>query len=197
MDIRNNKIKYPFWFGGSASAMAACVTHPLDLVKIKVQVRLQARTSDASRSFTTAFKTIIRNEGFSALYSGISASIVRQLTYSSIRFGFYEEIKHRPGPSPCGHILLATAWCSGFAGGIASNFADVLNVRMQNDGSLPGHQRKNYRHVGDGMMRMARDEGLGACMRGWLPNCTRAAAQAAGQLGSYDIIKKCILDLRR
>jgi hypothetical protein len=24
-------IKYPFWFGGSASSMAACVTHPLDL----------------------------------------------------------------------------------------------------------------------------------------------------------------------
>ncbi|KAL9949541.1 hypothetical protein ACHAQF_003164 [Verticillium nonalfalfae] len=23
--------RYPFWFGGSASSMAACVTHPLDL----------------------------------------------------------------------------------------------------------------------------------------------------------------------
>ncbi|RBQ79018.1 hypothetical protein VDGD_21192 [Verticillium dahliae] len=26
--------RYPFWFGGSASSMAACVTHPLDLVKV-------------------------------------------------------------------------------------------------------------------------------------------------------------------
>ena len=24
-------IRYPFWFGGSASCFAACVTHPLDL----------------------------------------------------------------------------------------------------------------------------------------------------------------------
>lgn len=24
-------IRYPFWFGGSASSLAACVTHPLDL----------------------------------------------------------------------------------------------------------------------------------------------------------------------
>lgn len=23
--------RYPFWFGGSASSFAACVTHPLDL----------------------------------------------------------------------------------------------------------------------------------------------------------------------
>jgi solute carrier family 25 (mitochondrial dicarboxylate transporter), member 10 len=26
-------LHYPFWFGGSASSMAACVTHPLDLGK--------------------------------------------------------------------------------------------------------------------------------------------------------------------
>jgi solute carrier family 25 (mitochondrial dicarboxylate transporter), member 10 len=25
------QIHYPFWFGGSASSFAACVTHPLDL----------------------------------------------------------------------------------------------------------------------------------------------------------------------
>jgi dicarboxylate transporter 10 len=28
---RKKPIRYPFWFGGSASSMAACVTHPLDL----------------------------------------------------------------------------------------------------------------------------------------------------------------------
>ena len=27
------QVRYPFWFGGSASCMAACVTHPLDLGK--------------------------------------------------------------------------------------------------------------------------------------------------------------------
>ena len=28
-------ISYPFWFGGTASSMAACVTHPLDLGMLK------------------------------------------------------------------------------------------------------------------------------------------------------------------
>ncbi|KAI8650115.1 hypothetical protein NCS56_01463400 [Fusarium sp. Ph1] len=32
---KNSPIRYPFWFGGSATSMAACVTHPLDLVKVK------------------------------------------------------------------------------------------------------------------------------------------------------------------
>ncbi|EWG53944.1 hypothetical protein FVEG_17205 [Fusarium verticillioides 7600] len=192
-DAIESKIKYPFWFGGSASALAACVTHPLDLVK----VRLQTRTVHMAPSFASAVKIIISNEGVSGLYSGLTASVVRQLTYSGIRFGIYEELKSKAGPSSSSQFLLASAWCSGFAGGIAGNFADVLNVRMQHDGSLPAHQRHNYRHVGDGMVRLVREEGIGAYMKGWLPNCTRAATQTAGQLASYDIIKKSILEYQK
>jgi dicarboxylate transporter 10 len=33
--VRPRPVHYPFWFGGSASSMAACVTHPLDLGKSK------------------------------------------------------------------------------------------------------------------------------------------------------------------
>lgn len=29
--LAHERISYPFWFGGSASSFAACVTHPLDL----------------------------------------------------------------------------------------------------------------------------------------------------------------------
>lgn len=28
---KHEHVHYPFWFGGSASCFAACVTHPLDL----------------------------------------------------------------------------------------------------------------------------------------------------------------------
>ncbi|KAF5713947.1 hypothetical protein FGLOB1_3747 [Fusarium globosum] len=160
-------------------------------------VRLQTRAVNVAPSFASAIKMIISEEGVSGLYSGLTASVVRQLTYSGIRFGIYEELKSKAVHSPSAQFLLVTAWCSGFAGGIAGNFADVLNVRMQHDGSLPSQQRHNYRHVGDGILRIAREEGIGAYMRGWLPNCTRAATQTAGQLASYDIIKKRILDYRK
>jgi dicarboxylate transporter 10 len=87
-------------------------------------------------------------------------------------------------------MLIAAASCSGFAGGIAGNFADVLNVRMQNDAVLPVHARRNYKHVFDGLVRMTREEGVGSWFRGWLANSSRAAAQTAGQLASYDTIKR-------
>lgn len=137
--------------------------------------------------------TLIKNEGVASLYNGLSASVLRQLLYSTARFGIYEEVKHHVGPDAGSHVLVAIAWCSGFVGGVAGNFADVLNVRMQYDGTISADRRKKYRHVGDGMIRMAREEGLNGYFRGWLPNCTRAASQTAGQLASYDIIKDTLL----
>ena len=188
---KSSKIRYPFWFGGSASSMAACVTHPLDLVK----VRLQTRTGNAPKNMVGTFVNILKTDGPVGLYAGISASLLRQLTYSTVRFGIYEELKTRFGSGdPSFPILVAMASASGFVGGVAGNFADVINVRMQHDASLPAAERRNYRHAFDGMIRMARDEGLASAMRGWLPNASRAAVMTAGQLASYDTFKRLLLD---
>lgn len=186
-------LRYPFWFGGSASSMAACVTHPLDLVK----VRLQTRTGNAPKNMSGTFVHILRTSGPLGLYNGISASLLRQMTYSTVRFGLYEEVKTRmvakSGKEPSFPLLVAMAASSGFVGGIAGNFADVLNVRMQHDAALPPAERRNYKHAFDGMARMAREEGPRSWFRGWLPNSTRAAFMTAGQLASYDVAKRLLL----
>lgn len=140
------------------------------------------------------FLKILKSEGPLGLYSGISASVLRQLTYSTVRFGLYEELKQRAGPETSFPLLVAMATSSGFVGGLAGNFADVLNVRMQNDTALPAHMRRNYKHAVDGLVRMTREEGARSWFRGWLPNCTRAAATTAGQLATYDIAKRLLLD---
>lgn len=188
-------VRYPFWFGGSASSFAACVTHPLDLVK----VRLQMRTGNAPKNMSGTFVQIIRTAGPLGLYNGISASLLRQMTYSTARFGIYEELKTRlsrrsgGAKDPSFATLVALALTSGFMGGVAGNFADVLNVRMQHDAALPPAERRNYKHAFDGMVRMAKEEGPKSMFRGWLPNSTRAAFMTAGQLASYDVAKRLLL----
>jgi solute carrier family 25 (mitochondrial dicarboxylate transporter), member 10 len=140
---------------------------------------------------------ILKSDGAIGLYSGISASLLRQLTYSTVRFGVYEELKARTtrpgGEPPSFPALMAMAAGSGFLGGIAGNFADVLNVRMQHDAALPPAQRRNYKHAIDGLVRMRREEGASSLFRGWLPNSSRAAVMTAGQLASYDIFKRLLL----
>lgn len=85
-------------------------------------------------------------------------------------------------------LILASS-VSGFAGGIFGNVADVLNVRMQHDASLPVEKRRNYNHALDGLVKMTRAEGFGSWFRGVWPNSLRAAAMTSGQLASYDAIK--------
>lgn len=188
-------IHYPFWFGGSAAALAAVVTHPLDLVK----VRLQTRKKDAPRSMVGTFGHILRNEGPLGLYSGLSASLLRQLTYSTVRFGIYEDLKVRfapeatpdnPNAKPSTLNLIIQSSVAGFVGGIAGNPADVLNVRMQSDFGKPPEKRFGYNHAIDGLIRMVREEGFASLFRGVGANSTRALLMTSSQLGSYDLFKQ-------
>lgn len=124
-----------WYFGGLASAGAACCTHPLDLIK----VTLQTQQGKISAGQLTA--KIVREQGVFALYNGLSASMLRQLTYSTTRFGIYEVGKsYVSTDSFIGKVALAGL--SGTVGGIVGTPADMVNVRMQNDVKLPLEQRR-------------------------------------------------------
>lgn len=76
---------------------------------------------------------------------------------------------------------------------MAGTPGDILNVRMQNDASLPAEQRRNYKNAIDGLIRMVREEGIASIFRGIWPNSTRAVLMTASQLATYDVFKKEIL----
>jgi dicarboxylate transporter 10 len=121
---------------------------------------------------------------------------MRQLTYSTTRFGVYEKMKEllSTGKEPPSFAaLVAMASTSGFLGGIAGTPADIINVRMQNDMSLPIAERRNYKNAADGLIRMMREEGSSSLVRGIWPNSARAVLMTASQLASYDIFKVKLL----
>jgi len=51
------------------------------------------QTDKARRGTVPTTVMIVRNEGFMALYRGLSASLLRQITYSTVRFGAYDVFK--------------------------------------------------------------------------------------------------------
>lgn len=77
-------------------------------------------------------------------------------------------------------------------GGIVSNPMDIINIRMQNDNSLPYKQRRNYKDVFHGLYIMFKYEGLYSFSRGILPNTMRAILITASQLSSYDQFKEIL-----
>jgi dicarboxylate transporter 10 len=99
-DVKVTSIRYPFWFGGSASCFATFFTHPLDLGKLLLyyrkhwltiaqsrylqaippvmskystaQVRLQTQATGAARlNMLQMFGHVAKTDGIMALYRGV------------------------------------------------------------------------------------------------------------------------------
>ncbi|XP_073782391.1 mitochondrial dicarboxylate carrier isoform X1 [Danio rerio] len=81
-----------WYFGGIASCGAACCTHPLDLIKVHLQTQQEVKM----RMMGMAIH-VVKNDGFLALYSGLSASLCRQMSYSLTRFAIYETVRDMLG----------------------------------------------------------------------------------------------------
>ncbi|XP_043282988.1 mitochondrial dicarboxylate carrier [Venturia canescens] len=180
-----------WYFGGIASSGAACVTHPLDLLKVQLQTQQEGKVSIGKHTLN-----IIKKQGILALYNGLSASLLRQATYSTIRFGAYEvgkqALESSGSPVPFYQKLLL-AGGAGAAGGVFGTPGDLINVRMQNDIKLPPNQRRNYKHALDGLIRVTKEEGLMKLFNGCSTATGRAALMTIGQLSFYDQIKQSML----
>ncbi|KAJ3103200.1 hypothetical protein HDU97_010333 [Phlyctochytrium planicorne] len=155
------------------------------------------QTSTVKTSFVRTTADIVSKEGFMALYAGVSASLLRQATYSTARFAVYdvlkEKLKVNDKRGGSFYKQLLAACIGGAAGGIVGSPADLTNVRMQNDGKLPVEKRRNYKHAFDGLYRIMKEEGPAALFRGLGPNIQRAILMTASQVASYDIIKQNML----
>ena len=140
----------------------------------------------------TILRTSVAESGFSSLYTGLSASILRQMTYTLIRFGAYEKIKEAlsaHGPPSTAQLLLA-AMVAGGIGGVAGNPAgesplftpcgplshrikDILFVRIISDSVKPPSQRYNYKNLFSGFTSIIRTEGFKGLTRGLDANTVR------------------------
>ncbi|KAJ5691224.1 hypothetical protein N7488_011959 [Penicillium malachiteum] len=195
VETRPKDITYPRWFGGSASCMAVMVSHPFDLIK----VRMQTVSSGAKEGFMVTGLHIIRNDGPKSLYNGLSAGIMRSkwgpVTYGTSRIALYEEMKqsakerNQPLTVP---MIASMAAVSGFIGAIFGTPSDIANVRMQNDRALPMQDRRNYKNIFDAWIQMKRQEGWRSFVKGLWPNCFRSGTMTASQLASYDVFKRLL-----
>ncbi|KAI4321111.1 hypothetical protein MLD38_034531 [Melastoma candidum] len=211
--------------GGIASIVAGCSTHPLDLIKVRMQLQGEkpapahaplrpALAFGSHPSVATAEAAIhlprpqsvgpisvgvriFQTEGLAALFSGVSATVLRQTLYSTTRMGLYDILKQKWTDPDTKLMPLARKITAGLiAGGIGAavgNPADVAMVRMQADGRLPMDQRRNYRSVVDAISCMAKQEGVASLWRGSGLTVNRAMIVTASQLATYDQVKESII----
>jgi len=182
----------PFIVGGTAGCMATCCVQPIDMVKVRIQL------GAASTNPVVVAKDIIAAEGVGALYHGLSAGILRQLTYGMSRLGIFRTMtnKFTPEGGSAADLDMWTKFGCGFtAGGLGALIgtpADAALIRMQSDSTLPEAQRRNYKNGLDAMVRMFREEGLAGFFSGAQPTIIRGLAMNVGMFMTFDTAKKAL-----
>lgn len=172
---------------------AAVTTHPIDLVKVRLMMDLKRGGGDNPIKVAV---NIVKEDGLKGLYKGLSASLLRQATYSMTRFGVYGPVKDMisgDDKTPSAWKKLLSGMIAGAIGAIVGNPADLTMVRMQADGKAPVHERYNYTSVGNGLKRIVQEEGVLNLWRGSTPTIVRAMLVTAAQLGAYDQFKYMLL----
>lgn len=188
----------PYVCGGSAAIFAAIAIHPVDLVKVHLQ--LGGQTGSNATSLEVA-RSVIAKEGVKGLYSGLTAAVARQMVYGTARLGMHRafsdfliarRIESNQSPSLPLWVKSLSAITTG---GIAATMGcpmDVALVRMQADTLAKHGEQRGYKNVFDAIVKIVKAEGVLTLWRGSIPLVARGAAMNLGMMASYDQAKEMI-----
>merc|ERR1711997_92215 len=195
------KAARPFLIGGLSGSSATCCIQPIDMVKVRIQ--LQGEGGGGGAVTTNPLKIgarIVAEDGVTGLYRGLSAAILRQMTYGLTRLGVFRTITDymTPEGKTAADITftqrLGASLCAGGIGALVGTPADAALVRMQADATLPIEQRRGYTNAFNALFRMAKEEGLKGFFSGATPTVFRGLLINVGMLTTYDPLKKSLGD---
>lgn len=192
---------------GIAAGLSESITYPLDFVK----TRQQLMSASSARGVVFILHKSVRQEGLLSVYSGISLGIARHLIYTPIRVITFEYLREKLSKANCfrlvafdvsedacvnGRPSLSSLLVSGFvAGGIAQAVAtpiDLIKIRLQSYKSdTTNRERQRMKDV---ISTVLKREGLKGLWRGAGPSIARASLVNLGELSTYSIAKRAIID---
>jgi len=178
-------------FGAVAGCTATCCIQPIDMVKVRLQLSGEGGTTAIKNPVTMA-KLIYKEEGIASFYKGLSAGLLRQVTYGVARLGIFRTVSDQlkePGKPATFKTSIIAGLVAGGLGSMLGTPADLALIRMQADSTLPINQRRHYKGVFDALRQIIKNEGVLNLWKGNLPTVTRAMALNVGQLSTYDQAK--------
>jgi len=96
---------------------------------------------------------IIKSDGITGLWTGLSAGILRQCSYTTVRLGVYRQLEQNYSPKTFGEKL-ALGGTAGFVGSLFGNPAEVALIRMCADGNKPKNEQRGYTSVSNALIRI-------------------------------------------
>lgn len=168
--------------GICSGGISSFVATPLDVVKIRLQVKGERRY----RGLTHGLIDVGKNEGIAGLYKGWAPTMFRAAVITGSQISSYDQIKRfliDRGYMTEGLALHTVAsFCAGLIATIVASPVDVIKTRYQN---TPAHLGI-YSGVFDCLVKSIKAEGVFGLYKGFLPNWMRLGPHSVISLLMYD-----------
>lgn len=163
--------------GGAAACFAVNFTHPIELVKTRMQV--------SGGSIGATCSSVAADGGVLAFWNGLPFAYGREMSYTSVKLGAYAPVRDMIGAgspdAPFALKFLAGA-ITGGVGSVIGNPFDVMKTLAQTN------KDKSMGMMGL-VSGMYADQGIGGFYRGVQVNIMRACVLNATKMGVYDMTK--------
>lgn len=190
--------------GGAASTISL---YPLDLIKVRMQVNEASNPESSKRraglNFVRVFRAVVRQEGVSGLYQGLTPGLIGSAVSWGGYFFVYEGMKQRYGtykePSNNSgrfHFNAAETFVLACASGSVlvalTNPVWLIKTRMQlqlSQSTNVGGTKAPYTGIMDAAKTIVREEGVTALYKGAIP-ALFLTSHGGVQFTVYEYLKK-------
>ena len=173
-----------------AGSTAVLFSHPLELVKSRLQLDNELRARGAPSRYAGWYdcvRTSWARGGARYLWRGVQFGVAREFVFNSARIGSFDVFRVALADSP----PLLAGFASGALGACVANPVEVLKVRAQALGGLAGHQHVGTAGLVSALRRVARAQGARALATTGLGTSTVRGALGPGtQLPAYYELKR-------
>lgn len=177
--------------GGTAGLFEALCCHPLDTVKVRMQ--LYKKSGQKPPGFVKTGINIVKNEAFFSLYKGLGAVVIGIVPKMALRFTsyeFYRSLLYEPD----GSISTSNTFIAGVGAGITEavmvvNPMEVVKIRLQaqHHSMADPLDRPKYRNAPHAAYVIVKEEGFKTLYRGV---SLTAARQATNQGVNFTVYSK-------
>jgi solute carrier family 25 citrate transporter 1 len=178
--------------GGGAGMMEALACHPLDTIKVRMQLSRRARAPGAPRrGFLRTGAEIVKRETPLGLYKGLGAVLTGIVPKMAIRFTSYEWYKQMLANQE-GFVTGQATFAAGLAAGVTEAVAvvtpmEVVKIRLQaqHHSMADPLDIPKYRNAAHALYTVVKEEGVGALYRGVSLTALRQGSNQAVNFTAY------------
>ncbi|WFD32634.1 Mitochondrial succinate-fumarate transporter [Malassezia sp. CBS 17886] len=183
--------------GGVAGFAEAVTCHPLDTIKVRMQLSRKGRAQgEKPRGFLATGMSIVRRETPLGLYKGLGAVIAGIVPKMAIRFMSFEQYKQWLANPQTGVTSAQGVFLSGLLAGTTEAVAvvnpmEVVKIRLQaQQHSLADPMEKpRYHNAAHALYTIIREEGFMTLYRGVGLTAARQATNQAANFTAYQEIR--------